>query len=990
VSGGSYAGGGLDSAFDSLAEVRTNHSDIDLPNGSSILSVELSIEWNVDADDTCSIAVYNGTWNTVHSGCPGTTDQTDTFNISNITTTESLAEDIRVKINYTATTGTLSVDFINVTLTYAPSHPFLSWNLTNLTGDVLDGQEFARNDTLNASAQWTNTLESALLEHNGTGSFANYSILGSFTGNWTNHTLNFSNYTQFPTAGNVTVNAIYATDEFGQENATSPSHFFILWGHADADLSLSSTSALNKSNVSLYCNVTDSNSSAVIINYNASFWKNGSYLGSNITNSSGLAYRLYEDSTSIVNSTSQIFEFKCNITNQADIFYNSSPSNVGASNLSIVDVLEINLTMNETIYNRGENLTIKLLDTSNSSIANVSWNITLTKFNQSSSTVFDSNADNYTFSINVSDPIGNWTLVVNATKDGRETVQTFKFNASSTLTPDFTQPTAETSFSASAAISPRPQVRVLNARSEVLNYSLIGATVFANMTCPNGVFIMELSSGVYQNITNDCLASASSGAAFSLVSVANDSYNNSGTGTLLLSTSAASSGNSGNSGGGGGGGGGATAQNCTCGEWTTNNVCGFGTCDENEILETRVCSPAGCSNESRCVFNPICIEEEEMNFNFTISAEEIQPKQGESEAVIISVSNTGSLPISISFNAEKECCTLSLPEGFELPTKESRSVSLAVQAKLTQETGTYLVTLNMTSNVSTATLTKTQKIKVIVEKNPLIEDVQTLKQQLKELEDIIKELKEAGVDTSALENKKEEISSLILGALSSIDKDSAAELKANVESAKLEIQNAFQTVTNMEFIKLLAENRWYIVSGTIIVIILAYMITQLLVPYYRLGRDIMGLSREEKTLVKARIETEKQYFNRAIDESTFKSVLTEGQGKILRIRGALKAKREVRSSLIKTRASPRAFARWISGWAKKENLRAFKEKLVKRKEAPHDSKGRGVLRNLLHNAGLRESGHPKIRISAKPVKKGSFWQRFRKKKPRDFSPKKRK
>ena len=67
----------------------------------------------------------------------------------------------------------------------------------------------------------------------------------------------------------------------------------------------------------------------------------------------------------------------------------------------------------------------------------------------------------------------------------------------------------------------------------------------------------------------------------------------------------------------------------------------------------------------------------------------------------------------------------------------------------------------------------------------------------------------------------------------------------------------------------------------------------------------------EKSLVKARVEAEKQFFMRKIDEQTFQAIMIEKQGKILRLRADLKRRTEERRNLIKERLHPLAIVRWV-------------------------------------------------------------------------------
>jgi hypothetical protein len=55
------------------------------------------------------------------------------------------------------------------------------------------------------------------------------------------------------------------------------------------------------------------------------------------------------------------------------------------------------------------------------------------------------------------------------------------------------------------------------------------------------------------------------------------------------------------------------------------------------------------------------------------------------------------------------------------------------------------------------------------------------------------------------------------------------------------------------------------------------LLPQVALPYYRLGKEIKKLVEEEKSLVASRVEIEKQYFLRKIDEKTFFTLMADKQ-----------------------------------------------------------------------------------------------------------------
>jgi hypothetical protein len=119
-------------------------------------------------------------------------------------------------------------------------------------------------------------------------------------------------------------------------------------------------------------------------------------------------------------------------------------------------------------------------------------------------------------------------------------------------------------------------------------------------------------------------------------------------------------------------------------------------------------------------------------------------------------------------------------------------------------------------------------------------------------------------------------------------------------------------ITNLQIFKFFLENRWYIIAGIIEFIIVSYLLTQLLFPLFRLGRDIMSLSEKEKELVQIRISTEKQYFTRKIDENTFNAIMIKKQEEVLKTRSTLDDRKKVRSTLFKTQLSPVTLLKWMT------------------------------------------------------------------------------
>lgn len=162
----------------------------------------------------------------------------------------------------------------------------LQYNIWNLS--ITNDQNLTRSQTILAYAQWNKNLSSAIIQHNGNGSYVNFSIISNFAGNWTNYTLVLSNTTEFSTTGIINVSYIWANESFGLDNYTSPSHYFYLWGSSKvSNITINDSVIYNESSVQVSCKVEDNATNSGISNYNVSFYENDTFLNTVSTNSTG-------------------------------------------------------------------------------------------------------------------------------------------------------------------------------------------------------------------------------------------------------------------------------------------------------------------------------------------------------------------------------------------------------------------------------------------------------------------------------------------------------------------------------------------------------------------------------------------------------------------------------------------------------------------------------------------------------------------------------
>lgn len=139
------------------------------------------------------------------------------------------------------------------------------------------------------------------------------------SGNWS---YNFSN---FLTPGTHNLTNLYISDYFGLTNNTAYNNVsFTVNAY-----SIISEGYLIQNNIyfgnmtTMKCNIVDNTTLNPLNNYNVTFYRNTTLLGSNLTNASGWAIYNFNDS-SVIDS---VYNITCNITNSASMFYNATIPN---------------------------------------------------------------------------------------------------------------------------------------------------------------------------------------------------------------------------------------------------------------------------------------------------------------------------------------------------------------------------------------------------------------------------------------------------------------------------------------------------------------------------------------------------------------------------------------------------------------------------------------------------------------------------------------
>jgi len=343
------------------------------------------------------------------------------------------------------------------------------------------------------------------------------------------------------------------------------------------------------------------------------------------------------------------------------------------------------------------------------------------------------------------------------------------------------------------------------------------------------------------------------------------------------------------------------------------------------------CDGATDCADPDCSSFPACIPEIKA-FNLTLSQTEIEIEQGRNATIIASLKNIGNVPLILNLSLEKECCDISTQTSFSLEVDEEIDFPILIHVPLNQAIGEYLVTLN----VKSGSTIKSKAFKIMVKQSTLLQSLQQVQDKFAQLESTLIQYQKLGVWLGNLGNLLKESKDYLNRANNAVNSDNLKLLQESLAKLQANLDSISKALPGLKYQKFLLENKWNITMVCIGTIFATYLVSQVIHPFYKLGLEIKNLSELEKSLVKARVEAEKQFFMRKIDEQTFQAIMIEKQGKILHARALIKKKLEERRNLLKERLHPMSMVRWVkSGFSKaKDSMKSVPEKLSEKlKEA---------------------------------------------------------
>ncbi|MCS7123207.1 MAG: hypothetical protein RMJ17_01360 [Candidatus Aenigmarchaeota archaeon] len=470
-----------------------------------------------------------------------------------------------------------------------------------------------------------------------------------------------------------------------------------------------------------------------------------------------------------------------------------------------------------------------------------------------------------------------------------------------------------------------PRAKIYNYREdrEIKN-------AIANILCYdiNSVFTIYNETEFYYNAcvseANDtysfsgcvdrCYSPNNYGANFNITIVAYDNFNNSGSSFVNLKTTSLTL-PSPPSPGITGGIGIAPNVSCIC-EKDIARGCGISPCRYNEMYFERIGCNQYCSPNQTfyCKFSPEC------NISYSISFKgnetRIYIASGTNRTIFAKVENNGYSRLKIKLFYSINCINCAVyatnESILEINPGEEKELSFIINPFLNSTTGEYIFTLFSESEY----LTSRESITIVVNENDEIKILKNLKEEIKNLEKIYNEYKNFGI---SLKKSFEELNSILKSGEKAIEENSLEKLIDVNANMKRKIEEMKKEISEKYLLFVLSKFKYVIILLSITAFSSIYLILEVIVPYFKITREISYLASKEKELVNARKESEEQYFKRKISEKAFYDMMIKYQSEILKIRGKIKELNIIRKNLLREALKAKTFIDFL----KKMNIMKY-------------------------------------------------------------------
>ncbi|MEM0481041.1 MAG: hypothetical protein QXQ14_02575 [Candidatus Aenigmatarchaeota archaeon] len=572
--------------------------------------------------------------------------------------------------------------------------------------------------------------------------------------------------------------------------------------------------------------------------------------------------------------------------------------NSSYKNFTVVDIYFLDYEPKYVIFNFGEKIRVFAKDINDFIVEDVKWNET--NYNISNvSTFFEINLLNNTFKE------GSIILNISAEKYGNKGNITILFNLTKQLLIEIISPPKNYVFKPASKLSwPDfiPSIKVFNVRKDreidyanAIIYCFNESFIFTAFTFPtfsyNACTFGYNNTYSFENCLSKCYSPNSYGTRFNLTFEVFDSFSNYGKDFIFLFTEELATGSGAGGGGFGGIGGiGAPIPSCRCTEWEPIG-CGVLNCGKEFMAYRRSCEPKGCDTEIKCEYSIECVLPV-INISYP---ETISVEKGKNTSFSFILKNTGIKKAFIDVFSYSDCAKIILFESnFSLDVKEERELKTDIRVPLYFDGDECDASFEFLINKEI----RIQKpLKMNVEESKLLSILRVLKQDLKKVENILKELQELN-----LIDKEDEIYKNLIKKYNETDYYIQNDDSINLQKTLAEIeklQNEIKSLYVKKEIQIFLAKNWLtILIFTLTSLIVYYITFQIGLPILRIQREIYRLSLEEKSLINARYNLQVQFFKRKIAPEMFNKMLMETQQKILTVRGKIATLRKNQKEIL--------------------------------------------------------------------------------------------
>ncbi len=277
--------------------------------------------------------------------------------------------------------------------------------------------------------------------------------------------------------------------------------------------------------------------------------------------------------------------------------------------------------------------------------------------------------------------------------------------------------------------------------------------------------------------------------------------------------------------------------------------------------------------------------EKDARFTSEISSNILELKQYDEKRIILTISNIGNVDLFLNMYINTNCERCGIEpkqEKIVIEKQKSLSKNITIKVPFNQDPGEYFIKINLINDEYD--ITRFHNLYLKISEHNKVKIFKRLKKEFANLTNTVEEYARLGLDMSSeylIINQVVEIERLMENAY----KEGNYTLYAlYLEKYKDKYEQLLQEINDKRFYAFLLKNKNNILLGLLIASISSALLYFYILPLIYIYFRIKYLRRKQKLIISSRIETEKQYFQRKIDEITFRRIMERQQEELIKAR----------------------------------------------------------------------------------------------------------